>query len=200
MKKSLENIFYGKSSTGNGTLALLLIAMFALGCFCNKEKLADLGLKDSDSPTPTTSPADSATPSYKKADASKYEIPSDDELQDIVKTTMLDFDNALKKADFKDFHSKISKYWQKQISPEKMKESFQGFIDGQADLSEIKSLKANFTSPPNIKRQGSLRILEVKGDYDTTPNKSTFELQYIPEGKEWKLFGINVVTTIRKNY
>lgn len=199
MKKLLNNIFYGKSSVGNGFLALLMVTMLALGCFCNKEKMSDLGIKDS-SPTSTPTATASATPAYKKADASKYEIPSDDEMQDIVKTTMLDFDNALKEADFTDFYSKISRYWQKQTSPEKMKSSFQSFIDGKADLSEIKSLKANFTSPPTVRHGSSLRILEVKGDYDTTPNKSTFELQYIPEGKEWKLFGINVVTTIQKRY
>lgn len=38
----------------------------------------------------------------------------------------------------------------------------------------------------------------VEGSYDTSGIKTDFELQYIPEGKEWKLFGIRVYTGVKR--
>lgn len=199
MKKLVNDILYGKNSMINGLIALSVIGFIGFGCFCNKDKM-NFGKNDSSSPSPTTSasPSPSATKEFKKADASKYELPSEDEQQEIVKTTLLDFNDALQDEDFTDFYDKISKYWQKQTSPEKMKKSFQGFIDGEADLSPIRSMKANITNTPKVEKSGSLRKLEIKGEYNTTPNKTTFELQYIPEGKDWKLFGINVITNVKR--
>jgi hypothetical protein len=205
MKKLVNEISYGKSSTVSGMIALTVVLMIGLGCFCNKDKF-DFGNTSSNTTdtantsTPEASPSPAATVAYKKADASKFEVPSNDEMQDLVKTTLLDFDNALQTADFTEFHSKVAKKWQSQLTPEEFKTNFQSFIDGDADLSGIKPLKANFTTPARVERTSGTRMLEVKGDYATSPNNSTFELKYIPEGKEWKLFGINVVTTIRKRY
>ena len=198
MKTLVNEILFGKNSMVSGIIALSIISAIGLGCFCNKDKLDSLTNSSSTSPSPSSSPSPSATKSYTKADASKAQIPSDDELQDIVKKTLLDFNDALKKEDFTDFHATISKVWQKQTTPEKMKSNFQSFIDGDADLSDIRSMKANFTSPAEITRSTGVKTLETSGSYPTTPNASTFELKYIAEGKEWKLIGLKVVTTIKK--
>jgi len=40
-----------------------------------------------------------------------------------------------------------------------------------------------------------LRKLIAKGCYDVTPRPVKFVLKWIPEGKQWKLFGIEVDTT-----
>lgn len=200
MKKLVSEILFGRNSMVSGTIALLIISAIGLGCFCNKDKIGSLTNSGSTSPTPASSPSPSATKSYTKADASKAEIPSEDELQDMVKRTLLDFNAALQKEDFTDFHSTISKVWQKQTTPEKMKSNFQSFIDGEADLSSISSMKANFTSPAEITKSTGVKTLETKGDYPTSPNPSTFELKYIAEGKEWKLIGLNVRTTVKKRY
>lgn len=202
MKKLIYEIFCGKNSLAGGFLALAVIGLIGLGCFCNKDKMGSVTTTETPKDSPTASPKDSPSPSptkeIKKANASKYEIPSDDEMQDIAKKTLLDFNDALQKEDFTDFHRGISKYWAKQTSPEKLKTSFQGFIDGEADMSDIKSMKADFTSPLEIEREGSIRKLMAKGEYDTSPLKTEFELQYIPEGKEWKLFGIRVYTNVKR--
>ena len=200
MKKLINEILYGKNSMVSGLIALSLISAIGLGCFCNKDKYQGLTNSSSSSPSPVTSPSPSPTKSYTKADASKAQLPSDDELQDMVKRTLLDFNDALQKEDFKDFHAKISKVWQRQTTPEKMKSNFQSFIDGDADLSPISSMKANFTSPAEITKSTGVKTLETRGDYPTSPNASTFELKYIAEGKDWKLIGLKVETTIKKRY
>jgi len=130
----------------------------------------------------------------KKADASKGEIPADEELQYMAKTTLLDFNDAIQKGDFTDFHSHIAKNWQKQISAERFKQEFQAFIDKGVDISEISSEKAEFSPAPSIDKVGKTRMLVVNGSYDISPEPTRFELKYIPEGKEWKLFGIDVRT------
>ncbi len=201
MKNLLNQLVVKNNSIVNGTVALAIIAMIGLGCFCNKDKF-DLGKTGKTTPSPSAtasvSPSPSATKEYKKANASKFEIPSEDELQDIVKATLLDFNDALKDEDFTDFHGKISKYWARQTSADKMKDGFQNLIDGKADISEIKTMTADFTRAGEIEREGSLRKLMAEGSYATAGIKTEFELQYIPEGKEWKLFGIQVRTAAKR--
>ena len=204
MKKLINQIVFGNDTKFSGMIALSVVMLIGLGCFCNKEKfdfgnVASNSSNSSNSSTPITiSPSDAPAPTYKKADASKSEIPSDQEMQDIVKKTLLDFNAALQKEDFTDFHAGISKFWQKQTTPENMKISFQGFIDGEADLSPIRSLSAKFTSEPEITRSLGVKTLEVKGDYPTPTIPTTFDLNYIAENKEWKLAGIKVYTKVMK--
>jgi hypothetical protein len=201
MKKLVNEILFGKNSMVSGIIALVVISAIGLGCFCNKDKFG--GLTNSGStttPSPVASPSPAPTKSYTKADASKAVVPSDDEMQDIVKRTLLDFNDALQKEDFTDFHKTISKVWQKQITPEKFKESFQTFIDGNTDLSPISSMNAKFTSPAEITKSTGVKTLEAKGEYATSPNSTEFELKYIAEGKEWKLIGLKVYANIKKTY
>lgn len=198
MKKLINEILFGKNSMVSGIIALLIISAIGLGCFCNKDKIGSLSNTTTTSPTPTPSPSPAATKEYKKADASKNEIPSNDEMQDIVKKTLLDFNDGLQKEDFTDFYDTISKTWQKQTSPTKLKSSFQGFIDGDADLSPIKPMTAKFTTGPETVRELGMKMLKVNGEYPTSPITTTFELKYIVEKNEWKLAGINVVTRVTK--
>ena len=198
MKKLVDEILFGKNSMVSGMLAVAIISAIGLGCFCNKDKLS--GLTNSGSPTTSPTLADSPSPSptksYTKADASKSEVPSNDEMQDIVKKTLLDFNDGLQKENFNDFYSTISERWQKETSPEKLKEGFQKFIDGNADLGPIRSLNANFTKGPEANKSLGTKTLEVNGEYATSPSPTKFELKYIAEKKEWKLASIQVITRI----
>ncbi len=194
----MNEILFGKNSMVSGIIAILIISAIGLGCFCNKDKIESLANTTTTSPTPASSPSPAATKEYKKADASKNEIPSNDEMQDIVKKTLLEFNDGLQKEDFTDFYDTISKTWQKQTSPTKLKSSFQAFIDGDADLSPIKPMTAKFTKGPETVRSLGMKMLEVNGEYPTSPITTTFELKYIVEKNEWKLAGINVVTRVTK--
>ena len=84
--------------------------------------------------------------------------------------------------------------WQKQISAERFKQEFQAFIDKRVDISAISSEEASFSPAPSIDKVGNMKMLVMKGSYDISPSPTTFELKYIPDGKEWKLFGIDVRT------
>lgn len=188
MKKLIHEILFGKSSIVGGLIAIAVISAIALGCFCNKNKIESLTNSGSSSPSP------SPTKAYTKADASKSEIPTEDEMQDIVRATLLDFNDAIKRADFTDFHKTIAKKWQEQITPEKFKQSFNTFVEKKLDISNVKTEKASFTSGPKIDKSRRMTELIVEGRYNITPIPFKFKLNYIPEGKDWKLYGIELDT------
>lgn len=222
MKKKLSNIMLGRSNKFNGLIALMVVCSIVLGCQCNKildsakegsDKDDTPIAKKDDNQTPNTNPFSKNTstdsgdtsnndtdeaPTYTKSDASKKQVPSDTEMQDIVKTTLLDFNDALQDEDFTEFYRTISKAWQKQTNPEKLKQGFQAFITGETDISNISSMKATFTTPPSVIKNMGYDMLDVKGEYPTSGIKTTFDLQYVPEGKDWKLAAIRVYAKINK--
>ncbi len=205
MKKTLQNILFGKSTFTNGLIALAIMGSIVLGCTCNGEKFGDFGSKeDSNSSEDINKDAnvqESTTPEKKeitKSDASKGELPEDDELVAIIRETLLDFDKAVKSEDFTEFYNKSSEPFQESISPRRMKSKFQKFIDGKADISGIDDLEPDYETDPKISKQGKTSVLEVKGEFPTKPRPSKFELKYIPEGKDWKVISIQVFTTVYK--
>ncbi|CAF4013750.1 unnamed protein product [Rotaria sp. Silwood1] len=195
-------MIFGKGNISSGFIAYTIVGLFVLGCNCNKQfgSVSNISTTPSNTPktfsnteTPTTT-----TPTYTKSDASKGVAASEAESQDIAKTTLLDFNDAIQSADFTTFYGNVAKAWQKQTSPDKMKALFQAFIDGRANMSQIKSLDAKFTTPPSIETTIGLKTLVLRGEYATTSIPTTFELKYVAEGKDWKLIAIKVYTAIKK--
>ncbi|HEX8289722.1 MAG TPA: hypothetical protein VF556_17200 [Pyrinomonadaceae bacterium] len=206
MKNLLNDVFFGKNNKVSGVMALSIVALIALGCTCNKSFDLSNAQSDTNSSQPVSNTdtktketkETTKTKSTAKADASKGEIPSDDELQDMVKETLLEFNDAVQGNDFTNFHAKICEPWQEQATPESLRESFKVFIDKDIDIAPISSLDAQFSTEPEIGRELGYKTLKLKGQYPTRPNLTKFELNYIPEGKEWKLSKIIVDTTQTK--
>lgn len=201
MKQFLKKVFLGKDTTINGLFALGFVAAVALGCTCAKNlDLGNIGKTDNTSRTSSNTSdkrSDSKSTSGSKPDASDGLIPPPvDQLQYLVRETMLDFNDAIAGEDFSDFHAKICKPWQKQVTPDGMKDMFRQFIDGKASFGEIRDMDASF-SLQKVKKDSQYKILEVTGEYPTTPNATTFELNYLAEGKDWRLSKIRVETTIK---
>ncbi len=144
--------------------------------------------------TPTTKESPDKN-SFEKADASRGEIPEGDELQTMAQKTLVEFNDAIQADDFTDFFQSISKLWQRQSSPAKLKETFQKFIDRKFDIGEVRTMEADFTSKPRVDDSKGFKELILEGRYDTSPNPTKFELKYTPEGKNWKLTGIMVDNT-----
>ena len=203
MKKFVQQLLFGRNTTLSGLIALAIVATIALGCNCTKD--LDLssnsgGNTSSDNPFGSSNQGASNTstsrPGESRPDAKKGTLPSDGELQFLVRETMLSFNNAIETADFDEFHSSISKQWKKQITPEGMKSSFQKFIDGKASFGEIRNMTATISSK-GTRKQSGFNVLDVKGEYATSGVPTTFDLSYIAEGSDWKLFKIEVYTGVR---
>lgn len=204
MNKLIGKIINGKDNRLNGLIALAVVLSIALGCNCGKtfnlDDTSSSSNSTSDNPFDTnTSSSNSTTTSRAgetKPNASKGAMPTDGELQYLVRETMLGFNSALQTADFNAFYSSISKQWQKQTTADSMKTSFQSFIDGKASFGEISTMTADVKNKATRKQSG-FNVLDVKGEYATSPIATTFDLSYIAEGSEWKLFKIQVYTGVK---
>lgn len=201
----------GSTTVDNGTVSIndadktLSISLFGFGPTLKIDeapsgssmKLDGIVYKksgSSDSKESTKSERSDSKPSYEKSDASKGEIPSDEELRDIVKTTLMDFNDAIKDDDFSEFYDSIAKAWQKETNADDLKTTFQGFIDRKIYFDDIKSMDATFSPDPKIEKKLGYKTLILDGKYPTTPNSTKFNLNYIAEGKDWKLTSIRVNT------
>jgi hypothetical protein len=129
-----------------------------------------------------------------KTSSSDPDVPSEEELQELARKSVLDFNEAIQTDDFSDFHSTLSKPFQKDASPEKLAGVFHEFVEAKVNFSEIEELKAKFASAPAISTAGKYEMLQLKGQYPTSPRKTNFDLKYIYEDGEWKLGSININT------
>jgi len=203
MNKLIGKIINGKDNRLNGLIALAVVLSIALGCNCGKtfdlDNTSSSSNSTTDNPfaTNTTSSNTSTTRAGEsKPNASKGAMPTDGEIQYLVRETMLGFNSALQTADFNAFYASISKQWQKQTTAESMKSSFQSFIDGKASFGEISSMTAE-VEDKKTRKQSGYNVFDVKGKYSTSPIATTFDLSYVAEGSEWKLFKIQVYTGVK---
>lgn len=141
---------------------------------------------------------DGSAPSSSTSDSSSAagQIPSDDKLQSIVKTTLLDFNDAVQSGNFTSFHEKLAGPFAEQKTPEELEDVFRQFLDNKSNFnfSGIRNMKAAFSPAPSIKKSGDYDVLSLEGSYPTTPNKTKFTLEYIEEDSEWKLVSIRINT------
>ncbi|HEY0428355.1 MAG TPA: hypothetical protein VGC76_11280 [Pyrinomonadaceae bacterium] len=194
MKNLISKTFLGGSAKVSLLAVIGILFFVVLGC---SNLLKNKNISTSETPITNSSPPVTVAtpkPQYTKSDASKAEMPSDPEIQDMAKTTLLDFNKAVKNEDFTDFHSNIANEWKKEITADEMKTTFQGFIDKKIDISDISSLDADVSPDPSIEKELGYKTLKIKGRYATSPYPTKFLLNFIPNGKQWKLSRIEVST------
>lgn len=115
--------------------------------------------------------------------------PSETEAVNLVRTSLLEFNQAVQEKDFTNFHQKIATVWQAQTSPEKLEAIFQSFIEQEIDLTLIENMTPKFEQPPALNDDG---VLVMQGSYSTRPSGLRFQLGYLFENSEWKLIKIKV--------
>jgi hypothetical protein len=117
------------------------------------------------------------------------QLPSDEKSKALALDSLLAFNKAVQDKSFVGFHQQISRRWQEQITPDKLKEVFNQFIEKQIDISRIKEVEPILNAAPQINSDG---LLVLEGYYPTHSNKIYFRLKYTYEHPAWKLFGIQV--------
>jgi hypothetical protein len=147
---------------------------------------------DSDTSSSDTKAKDEDT-STKKTSTSA-DIPSESELQDLARQSILDFNDAVQSGDFSDFHATLAKPFQKEASAEKLAGVFHEFVEAHLNFSEVRKVDATFTSKPGMLTSAGYDMLNLEGFYPTTPRRTNFKLKYVNEGGDWKLASINVNT------
>lgn len=196
----MKNIINDFLKNGNAkiNLALILVLIFSVGIGCKfgsdsspttDEDKVDVP-KDDDSKDDDKDEKKKAD----KPDASTGEVPADEELKVLVDESMQEFRKAVSDGDFSDFYDTLSEPWQKETNPRKLEDGFKVFIDTPGDVKKIDGMEPEITGKPRVKRELGYKMLNVDGEYDTSPRAVKFELKYIPEGKDWKLSAIRVNT------
>jgi hypothetical protein len=203
MKRVSSKTVTGKDARIRTRLAIGILILVVAGC---------LGCKGStNSPTPKANAADNksdnrisgkslSSDNYtskddKKSDDTTGEIPAARVLQEMTKTTILEFNDAVQRANFKDFYANMATVKQKGTSPAKLEDFYRQFIDKKINLDSIRGMTANFLSAPKITNSNGYRELILEGRYPTSPNRTSFSLAYTPENGKWKLSGIYVATS-----
>jgi hypothetical protein len=116
-------------------------------------------------------------------------VPGEAELERMVASALLEFNQAVLAQDFTGFYGNLAEVWKKQTTPQQLQQAFQPFIDKKIDIGPIKDIKPQFASPARLSDGG---VLKVAGHFPTEPSQVKFELQYVQEGGSWKLTAIRI--------
>ncbi|MDP3901427.1 MAG: hypothetical protein Q8Q37_00415 [bacterium] len=125
---------------------------------------------------------------YKVKLSTPNSLPSESELTKLVNDSMRLFVDAVNEDDYDDFYDEIASLWKNQITADQLKESFKQFVPLKDEIVFIKSSEPVFTDDADIVDS----ILKVSGYYKSDDTTVAFELDYLTEGKNWKLIRINV--------
>ena len=180
----MKKTFYGRTSLINGFLALSILSLIAFGCVCN-----DLENVDTEEPTAIEEPE-------VKEDFAADKVPSKEYLNQLVKNTIMDFHQSLKKDDYSHLYKNLSKEFKKSTTPEKLKQRFKPDFGGGINLAAIKNHKAGFFKEPKIERTSNGQSkLRLHGSYETSPDVR-FTFEYVFEDRQWKLSRLEALFTL----
>jgi len=112
-------------------------------------------------------------------------LPSALDEEVIVKTTLLTFNDANLTGSYAVMHAKMAKPFREKFSADTLKQAFKAFAGHHIDVIAVKPIVA--TSEASI----SEGVLMLRGHFDTTPSRLTYELDYAMSEDEWKLIDID---------
>lgn len=119
-------------------------------------------------------------------------LPSDDEQEILVRTTLMTFNDANMTGIYSVLHAKASKQIQTQVSVEKLFEVFQGFRTKQLFFEDIVYEDYDSWEAARIDSEG---VLILAGVFKTDRVKVKYSLKFVQNDKVWKWLGIEADVT-----
>ncbi len=107
----------------------------------------------------------------------------------LIKTTLLSFNDANVTQNYTVLHSKLSKQFRDQFSPERLKEVFKPFVEQKIDIDLIAAKAPIPSKDAEVDDRG---VLSLNGHFDTKPSHVFYDLGYVMSDGEWKPIKINV--------
>lgn len=123
------------------------------------------------------------------APAQAAPLPTDNEQEILVKTTLMTFNDANLTGNYSILYEKSAKLFRAQATVQKMSDAFKVFRDRKIDLSSIVADEIDSSKAPVLDAKG---VLTLKGRFKDDEKKIRFDLQFVDEGGAWKLVGLNV--------
>jgi len=121
-------------------------------------------------------------------------VPPKEELERLVRETLLGFRQSVQDKDFTAIHGKVSEGLKKATTPEKLLEAFREFVDKKLDIAPNNNVQPQYERPAVLNDNG---VLIVSGHTPTPLFLARFDLNYVKEGGDWKLSFISVKTEKR---
>jgi hypothetical protein len=123
------------------------------------------------------------------APARAAEIPSDDEQDVLVRTTLMTFNDANMTGNYSVLLAKASKQFQSQVTDDKLAAAFEGFRTNELFFESVVADDYESADKAKIDSDGVLTLAGVFKDDDV---QVKYRLRFVENGKVWKLLGINV--------
>lgn len=125
------------------------------------------------------------TSSAPAAETSPLPTPMVEEV--MVKTSLLTLNDANLTGNYAVMFAKMAKPFRERFTPDTLKEAFRSFaghhIDAIAAMTPVRD------GAPDIDGNG---VLSLRGAFDTTPSRVTYQLDFAASENEWKLVAIDV--------
>jgi hypothetical protein len=116
------------------------------------------------------------------------EMPSDDEQDVLIRTTLLTFNDANMTGNFSVFYAKAAKQFQDKYSAEKMAAGFETFRTKELFFEDIAT--AEYDSEEKAKFDEGALILA--GVFKTDNMLVKYRLRFVQNAKVWKVIGLDV--------
>ena len=124
--------------------------------------------------------------------AHSAKIPSDDEQDILVRSSLVAFNDANMTGNYAVFIARASNEFQTQVSPEKLFTAFEPFRKNKLFFESVITDEYDSYEKAKIDSEGALVLAGViKGDEMTVK----YRISYVQNGEAWKLLGINVDAT-----
>ncbi len=125
------------------------------------------------------------------AESSANQVPSQNELINLVQETTMNFAQGVKQKNMQQLYDYMSDYTKSRVTVAKITKGFDFFIKKNMDLTILKDIKPVIEKEPKINENG---VLSIAGYYPTSPIKVYYSYDYLKENGKWKLLNISVET------
>jgi len=184
MRKLINELAFGSNAIVSGTIALAVVCSIVLGCNCGKDfDLANLAKNASQANTTT----DTEPTSERNTDS----LPSESEVESIVKDTVAEFADAIESDDFSALYNNASSDFRSTYGLDEIRTAFKTYVDKKKVvlpvLKRVAASDAQFSPSPSMRTGKGLKILVAKGMFPTKPYTVHYDYEYVMRDGDWKL-------------
>jgi len=123
------------------------------------------------------------------------DIPDDDDQDVLIRTTLMTFNDANMTNDYTVLLAKASKEFQSQFTVDKMASAFEAFRKNELYFEDVVTADYDSYEKAKIDNDGALVLAGV---FKTDDMEVKYRLRFIQNNKIWKVAGINVDATRKK--
>ena len=120
------------------------------------------------------------------------ELPSDDEQDVLIRTTLMTFNDANMTGNYAVLLAKGSKQFQSQFSAEQLSTAFESFRTNELFFEDVATADYASYEKAKLDSEGALVLVGV---FKTDDMQVKYRLRFVQNSKIWKFLGINVDAT-----